>query len=693
MQQIQLNIIPITPASDKLTFAFYGDKLENVINYSIKWDKLFDTFPVGREADKQSYYTDFVTQNEEAIIKEVDIFKAINFSQKYFRYQIFNYFRSIPNAVLLSNFIDDVEVWIPDETIPHKLYKTYNKFTLKINFKTVSSGYELVIAYNGTTRILLQNLEELADFDSQLYKNINCNGVVFNFLKIPEAIVADRETQYPVIGKDLANYFYATEQLVRKKNAPHNAYLPYYKQLQAFYNTFINTSDFNKIFKLHPQGFFNVYIDKVLKTNRESNELQFRDGTDINPFNGINNFKPFKSVTGTHIKLFFIYNEEDGALIKDTLYDYIKNGWHKPVNDVMKHTKNMERFINQTASIDPNKRITFTDNDNILEQVKEKLKEFKHEPNTRYIAIYISPVSKFDKENPQHIAYYKLKELLLKKDISSQVIFKDHLCEEAFYNFLSNIYVALLAKMGGIPWRLKADNEDEIIIGVGAFKPQDADERFVGSAFCFGNYGVFENFNIFKKSETAELAGSIRNAVEIYLERKPDAKRVIIHFYKEISDKEELKPILDMLGKLGKGDLPVIVITVNKTESREIVGFDINSSGKMPTSGSIVRIGGNRYLLFNSIRYFEDSKLGVKDYHFPIKLSFKCSTHPELLEDDDTIKQLIDQVYQFSRMYWKSISQQNLPVTTLYPEMVARIYPYFDDENLPEFGRNNLWFL
>ena len=57
------------------------------------------------------------------------------------------------------------------------------------------------------------------------------------------------------------------------------------------------------------------------------------------------------------------------------------------------------------------------------------------------------------------------------------------------------------------------------------------------------------------------------------------------------------------------------------------------------------------------------------------------------------ISQLIDQVYQFSRTYWKSISQQNLPVTTKYPEMVAEIYPHFENENLPDFGKSNLWFL
>lgn len=47
MQQIQLNIIPITPLNSKLKFAFYGNKIPN--GASIKWDKLFDEFPEWRE--------------------------------------------------------------------------------------------------------------------------------------------------------------------------------------------------------------------------------------------------------------------------------------------------------------------------------------------------------------------------------------------------------------------------------------------------------------------------------------------------------------------------------------------------------------------------------------------------------------------------------------------------------------------
>jgi hypothetical protein len=44
-------------------------------------------------------------------------------------------------------------------------------------------------------------------------------------------------------------------------------------------------------------------------------------------------------------------------------------------------------------------------------------------------------------------------------------------------------------------------------------------------------------------------------------------------------------------------------------------------------------------------------------------------------------------------MYWKSFKQQNIPVTIKYPEMIARIAPYLDGKIIPNFGKDNLWFL
>lgn len=137
---------------------------------------------------------------------------------------------------------------------------------------------------------------------------------------------------------------------------------------------------------------------------------------------------------------------------------------------------------------------------------------------------------------------------------------------------------------------------------------------------------------------------------------------------------------------------PVIIITINKKASKEIIAFDAQSTELMPYSGTYIKIAERQYLLYNNTRYNEYSKPTSKEYHFPVKIKL-TSTSLELLEDQFLIDLLINHVYQFSRMYWISVSQQNLPVTIKYPEMVSEIYPYFKHDKLPVFGKESLWFL
>ncbi|PJJ76468.1 hypothetical protein BXY57_2088 [Thermoflavifilum aggregans] len=83
--------------------------------------------------------------------------------------------------------------------------------------------------------------------------------------------------------------------------------------------------------------------------------------------------------------------------------------------------------------------------------------------------------------------------------------------------------------------------------------------------------------------------------------------------------------------------------------------------------------------------------IAQQEYHFPVKIALS-STVEGMLDDMNLVEQLIYQAYQLSRMYWKSISQQNLP-DTKHPEMVAEIFPHFEHNHLPGFSKQNLWFL
>ena len=82
MQQIQLNIIPFKPVVDNLTFAFYGEKQKGFA--PIYWDKLFESFPEGREAKHKNYYSDFQPARPGAIEKNIVFSEAIGFSIHYF---------------------------------------------------------------------------------------------------------------------------------------------------------------------------------------------------------------------------------------------------------------------------------------------------------------------------------------------------------------------------------------------------------------------------------------------------------------------------------------------------------------------------------------------------------------------------------------------------------------------------------
>ena len=155
--------------------------------------------------------------------------------------------------------------------------------------------------------------------------------------------------------------------------------------------------------------------------------------------------------------------------------------------------------------------------------------------------------------------------------------------------------------------------------------------------------------------------------------------------------------------KLSSTDLqiPLYIVSINKSESEDILLFDAYDrkctdstryKDMMPYSGRYINLGNKTYLLCNNTRYERSNFYPRDGYTFPVKIRIECPfTNNEI--DTATIQGLIDQVYQFSRIYFKSVRQQNLPVTIKYPSIIAELAPYFED-GIPEgVGTDTLWFL
>jgi hypothetical protein len=376
------------------------------------------------------------------------------------------------------------------------------------------------------------------------------------------------------------------------------------------------------------------------------------------PHNGMDSFGPLELPREKRISFFYFFHTSHYKKV-EMLHEFLGKGMPAPEGEP--YFKGLLAYAGVPFSTEDKFSIRFTNADDPIPEIEETIRKRVFKEGVQYIAIYVSPHSKNGSTTQQKSIYYKLKELLLKRDITSQSVEVRKIKFGKDYSYsLNNIAIACLAKLNGVPWRLNVKIKKELIVGVGAFKNNESDVQYIGSAFSFANNGKFHNFDCFMKNEVDELAGLIIQAVKEYVAVQDSPLRLIIHFYKQMNGRE-LDIIENSLSNFGL-KIPVFIVSINKTESKDVVAFDNSWSDLMPPSGTLLNLHHGRYLLFNNTRYSKEYYHAANGYPFPIKLYIKC-TDPETEMDYKTIKELLDQVYQFSRMYWKSVRQQNLPVT------------------------------
>lgn len=675
MENLKINIIPFQHPSAKKEFGFYKEKKDGFypIHRGDLPNEIWDNFKIELQ-DLKFLYSNFSDTQDCDMVASVDLFHSTTFAKHYYTRLVYNYFYAIADAIQF-NYVKDIEVWFIDTKAIATGYKTYNKYTLKVEFSGLTKSPALLLSYDGTSKIATTSIDKL-DIPSNYFKTVVYKKEIFKFDLLSEEAKQNLEQVFPLLNIPIKNHLSIPHSVPKKGNR----YKPYFNYIKDFYNNYLNTEAFKNILPLDENGFFTIPAKDIHKTHQNSNNLRFFNNTSIDPRGGMKSFGPYQASPHPNVRFFFIYHKPDRKDYVIPLFSYFEKGYKTFFPPLKTHIK-------QPFYMDKDTSLAFESTTTAVKELKHHLINLEKTPNTRYVAIYISPIHKEDQDNKQ--LYYQVKEELLKHEITSQVIYKESINNAYFGEFLANITPALLAKIEGIPWRLDRELKQELIVGVGAFKSVETNTRFVGSAFCFNNKGEFKGFDCFRDNEYDLIAGAIgKQILKFVVDNGNDLERLIIHYYKPMG-KEEIDPIQKVLKTL-KLNIPVIIITINKTEANDYVAFDTSSEALMPLSGTIIEIAKLKYLLFNNAKYSESGT--TKDYPFPVKLTLSC-TDEEYLKDIPTVKELIDQVYQFSRMYWKSIKQQNLPVTIKYPEMVAQIFPHFEGDKLPDFGKNNLWFL
>lgn len=686
--RLSLNVIPLNLPEESKQFSFYKkkpDTFETVpLNPGEMPVNLSDTY-------KDPLYTDFSKRDDADTTVTVNFKQSPAFSKHYLNHLIYCWFEG--KARLRDrNFIHNTVLYFTVSRDHKNNIAVFDRFSLRGSYGRLTDGFEITVMHKGT---MSASLQPVYDYDGPTtdLNRVIYDGGVYRYEDLMERQQVDRSKVYPVINRKVAEQL----QISRPPWKRINKLKKHTEKIDWFYDTYVRQAGFREQFHPSGDGFMKAPVERTGQLDRNAATLCFGNGvTDRNPYNGIKNGGPYQPPSVSHIELFFIVAEHNSKRLGNTLYNYLKKG-----KGNMPGLRTLARMPLNLSK----EQITFRNCENPLPEIREKLQTMHFRHDITYGAIYITPIHKDDPDPAKHRVYYRLKEELLKYGITSQVIHEESVGASNFGYYLPNISTAMTAKLGGLPWTLARKPKEELVIGVGAYRPNRLRKRYLGSSFCFTNSGDFRGFNSFAEDDHIMLAGSFQKAVKRFHEENDGMERIVIHFYKRMNRKESniIRTVLKELNL----DIPVVVLTIHKTGSNDLVLTDRSTAHRLPLSGTWMRSGRNQFLLCNNTRFGEKDD-HLRSHPYPIKvyidvpLSNTESQHStadgsakkeSLLNDQEWVEELLEQVYQFSRLNWRSISINSLPVTVAYPEMVAQKFPYFEGNTLPEFGKHNFWFL
>ena len=267
-QTLQLNIIPFKAPVEEAEFAFYTAKQEGYC--PIHKDDLKGAIEGLVDESELHYgnwlYTDFAEPKQNAILISVNLTQCKYFAQHYYRHLIRNHFKAVAD-IMRKNFTNEIEVWFHNKTASSSKFKVYNQFTLKVQHNRVTEGPELVVSFDGTTKVLNKSIAEIHNFKTELYNWINCNGELNRWKYLTDEQKLNHEKNYPVVSNTLKPHFDIAFDVPDFKNR----YPKYFTLLNDFYNNYLNTDTFRAILPLSADGFYKPNGLSVQRINGTSN--------------------------------------------------------------------------------------------------------------------------------------------------------------------------------------------------------------------------------------------------------------------------------------------------------------------------------------------------------------------------------------------------------------------------------------
>lgn len=608
-----------------------------------------------------------------------DINMDIRLAKAWLQRQLVQYFRQ-KGYPCRQGFIGEVEVFCPLPTPNNHEYRIYKKYALSPRYRDQCDGWQLNIMPLGQSLASTTSATQL-NLGNKSFSVIVGTEVV-KWKHIDDRYWIHKEKGfYPIANRDIARLIGCDSNHRHDKNK----YVTKNNDLLNFINHELKSATFAQALDIEQPSANDLILVKAENTKVIDDQAKsLTTGSGNSTLYLRNEFvKGGCAVRPTdQYTYFFIYPEGERETA-EKIYDIFTNGQGNQVKNIVNYTHQPPIWVGGLSIAYPSTAP--------LPHIVDELNSTRFENGKKYMAIVLLKHKKSTSTEKDNNFYNQLKLELLRKDIQSQMICLDTINTNPNFKYtMDNMAAAIVAKQGGSPWRLAhTTTSRDLIVGVGASRKDK--KTYLGSAFYFDFLGNYYQFDCCKANDLGALRNSItKDIIEFVRHRKAVPDRLIIHYYKTMNRRESAQ-VEHALQEL-KLQCPVYVVNMVDATSEDLIAFDMQSQHLMPLSGTIIHLRPRQYLLYCNERFSDDSMVHRK--LFPIKLTITPGQSTP--DTDDILKvehEIITQAYQFCRLYYRSVSTQNKPITIAYTELFAQAVANSPNEELNDFKDKGLWMI
>lgn len=391
--------------------------------------------------------------------------------------------------------------------------------------------------------------------------------------------------------------------------------------------------------------------------------------TDNSQYKGINKHGPFKKVS-KKITYYYIYHKDHIEYVND----FIKalNG------ETFKTFEGLKKFHLPNQTKVNTKGIPIK---SFSEDVERYLPS-ELEKNYILIAILPSEEEKF---------YFNLKNICLRKNIPLQVVHLDTIINKNKLKWsIAGIALQILAKLGGIPWIVKAENTNCLIIGIGQSVEKDNErklKRFLAYSVLLDSSGKFLTIEpIAEATNKNEYLERISQRIsEIIKEKYSSYKKIVFHIPEKIK-LDIIKKIENVLKKI-KENIELYIIRLN--DESKFFGYNIGNNSLIPYESSYIKLSKKEFLLWTE-GLNDDNSTAKKRYGNPIYIEFY---YPD--QNNVDYESFLQDILNLSGINYRGFNAKSLPVSVFYPKLISKFYKYFNKHNLQIVieKKERMWFL